>query len=67
MDRVIKTDKGIGPIDLDAKQDLPLYCRDDANTKHNQLIGVKLSGVRNADKIKINKSDYTPSKGREKN
>ena len=66
MDRIINTDKGIGTINLDAKQDLPLYCREDANTKHNALIGVKLKGVRDADKILINKSDYTQSNRRDK-
>lgn len=66
MDRIIKTDKGIGTISLDAKQDLPLYCTDDANTKHNALIGVKLKGVRDADKIRINQSDYTQSNRKDK-
>lgn len=67
MDKVIKTEKGIGPISFDAKQDRPLYLREEGYTKYNELIGVQLKGVKNADKIRINKSDYTPSKRKDKN
>lgn len=66
MDRIIKTDKGIGTINLDARQDMPLYKQPDANGKNNPMIGVTLKGVRNADKIRINKSDYTQSNRRDK-
>lgn len=66
MDRIIKTDKGIGPISLEENKDLPLYKQPNPNGLTNARIGVKLDGVRNADKIRINKSDYTPSKGRDK-
>ncbi len=67
MDRIIKTDKGIGPIDLDYKRDQNFLEKPNPWGLTNPLIGVKLKGVQNADKIRINKSDLTPSKGREKN
>ena len=66
MDRIIKTEKGIGAFNLDAKQDLPLYKQPDANGMNNPMIGVTLKGVKNADKIRINKSDYTQSNRRDK-
>ncbi len=67
MDRVIKTDKGIGPIDLDYKRDENFLNNPNPWGLTNERIGVKLEGVKNADKIRINKSDLTPSKGRDKN
>lgn len=67
MDRIIKTDKGIGRINLDQNRDLPLFYQENPNGLTNERIGVTLKGVRNADKIRINKSDYTPSNRRDKN
>lgn len=66
MDRIIKTDKGIGAFNVDENKDLPLYKQQNPNGLTNPMIGVKLKGVRNSDKIRVNKSDYTPSKGRDK-
>lgn len=54
-------------INVDAKQDTPLLHPSQIQNKYNPQIGVKLTGVKNADAIRINKSDYTPSVGREKN
>jgi hypothetical protein len=67
MDRIIKTDKGIGPINVDENRDENFLNNPRPWGLTNERIGVKLNGVRNADKIRHNKSDYTPSKGRDKN
>lgn len=67
MDRIIKTQKGIGPISLDAKRDENFLNQPNPFGLTNPMIGVKLSGVQNADKIRINKSDYTPSVRKDKN
>lgn len=59
MDRIIKTQKGIGTISVDEKKDMPLYMRESAYSNIKGLESVQLKGVRNADLIRINKSDYT--------
>lgn len=66
MDRIIKTDKGIGPIDLDAKRAENFLEKPSPWGLTKPMIGVKLEGVKNAEKIRHNKSDLTPSKGRDK-
>jgi hypothetical protein len=54
-------------FNVDQRPDTPLLHPNGIQNKYNPQIGVKLSGVKNADAIRINKSDYTPSVGREKN
>ena len=66
MDRIIKTDKGIGPISFDEKRNQNFLEEPNCFGLTNPKIGVKLNGVNNADKIRINKSDYTPSVRKDK-
>ncbi len=53
-------------FNLDERVDLPLYKQPEAQTLYKERVGVDLKGVykgfRNADKIIINKSDYTQGK-----
>ena len=54
-------------ISLDGRKDTNYTATIDTANLPNAQIGVKLEGVKNADKIRINKSDYTPSHRRDKN
>lgn len=61
-----KVNPRVESFNLDEKVDLPLYKQPEAQTLYKERVGVDLKGLykgfRNADKIIINKSDYTQGK-----
>lgn len=59
MDQRYNSAKIKQKINVDELKDTPFYMRSDAYPASKGLIGVKMDGVKNADKIRINKSDYT--------
>jgi len=60
MDRIIKTDKGIGTINTDYLGDTPYQKNPENVQKYNPLTYANIPGVRNTDKICMNKSDFRP-------
>ncbi len=48
-----------GTINVDAQQEVPLYKQPESYNNYKPRIGVSLKGVKHADKILLNKSDYT--------
>ena len=54
-----------GPVNYEEKKDTPYYLRPDSKDLMNPLIDAKMKGVKNTP-IKVNKSDYSPSIGRDK-
>ena len=46
-------------FNIDAKQEVPVYKQPESYNNYKPRVGVTLKGVRNADKILHNESDYT--------
>lgn len=64
MDRIIKVDKGIGPIDFDERKDIPYMQCPENKDLTNPYRTDKMKGVNKSNEIYVNKSDLTQPKKR---
>ena len=59
----IKDSFGLKPVresfDLGEKKDMPLYMKESPFKNIKEMQDVRMKGILNSDKIRINKSDYT--------
>lgn len=59
MDKLTRVKPVKEKINFDEKKDMPLYMRESPFKNIKGLESVKLRGVVDADKIRLNKTDYT--------